>query len=134
MKALCWQPTIHLTLHLYQPIVALANSCVVGNSVSLALIGGAAATVLAAVLLHLLSAWRPGASFNFPVEFLVDPDPMVYLFAVLLALFTGMLFGVLPARQVWRTNPNHVLKSGAVGDVVSRRISLRDLLLVVQLA
>ena len=32
MKALCWQPTIHLTLHLYQPIVALANSCVVGNS------------------------------------------------------------------------------------------------------
>jgi predicted permease len=106
----------------------------VTESVFLALIGGAAATVLAAVLLHLLSAWRPGASFNFPVEFLVDPDPMVYLFAVLLALFTGMLFGILPARQVWRTDPNQVLKSGAAGDVVSRRISLRDLLLVVQLA
>jgi predicted permease len=104
------------------------------ESVFLALLGGTAATLLAGVLLHALSSWRPGAIANFPIEFFVEPGPLVYLFAVLLALFTGILFGLLPARQIWRTDPNTTLKAGTIVDPAHRRITLRDALLVIQLA
>jgi predicted permease len=90
--------------------------------------------LLAGVLLHALSAWRPGTIANFPIEFFVEPGPIVYLFAVLLALFTGILFGLLPARQIWRTDPNTTLKAGTTVDPAHRRITLRDALLVIQLA
>lgn len=101
------------------------------ESVFLAVLGGAAASMIAAALLRALTAWHP--STDFPVQFALEPGGAVYLFASLLALFTGVLFGVLPARQIWRTDPNHVLKSGA-SDSVRRRFSLRDILLVVQIA
>jgi MacB-like periplasmic core domain len=52
----------------------------------------------------------------------------------LLALATGLLFGIIPARQVWRTNPNNVLKASDATDLKHRRITLRDILLVVQIA
>lgn len=101
------------------------------ESVFLAIFGGVAATLLAILLLQALSAWRP--STEFPVQVLVEPTGSLYLFAFLLALFTGVFFGILPARQIWRTDPNHTLKTGTA-DAVRRRLTLRDLLLVVQIA
>lgn len=102
------------------------------ESVLLALLGGLAATFFASQLLHLASAWRPTAEI--PVQFLVAPSPMVYLFAILLALLTGGLFGVIPARQVWRTDPNEVLKASGTGGAAGGRFVLRDILLAVQIA
>ena len=46
---------------------------------------------------------------------------------------SGFLFGVVPVRQVLRTNPYEVVKSGSTGRT-GRRITERDLLLVVQIA
>jgi predicted permease len=73
-------------------------------------------------------------SAELPVQFAVQPKPEVYLFAVLLALTTGLLFGLIPTRQVWRTDPNHVLKASDAIDLKYRQITVRDILLVVQIA
>ena len=45
-----------------------------------------------------------------------------------------MLFGLLPARQIWRTDAAQVMKSGAGTVATFRRFALRDVLLVVQIA
>jgi predicted permease len=102
------------------------------ESILVAVIGGVAASFLAAMLLQALTVWQPTS--DFPIQFALEPGAAVYLFASLLALFTGVLFGILPARQIWRTDPNHTLKAGAAAEVGLRRFSLRDILLVVQIA
>jgi predicted permease len=66
----------------------------------------------------------------------VNPDARVYIAALLLALVSGFLFGAVPVRQILRTNPYEVVKAGSTGIIAGRaggRISLRDLLLVVQI-
>jgi predicted permease len=52
---------------------------------------------------------------------------------LLLALASGFLFGAVPVRQVLRTNPYEVVKSGSSARA-GRRLTVRDLLLVVQIA
>jgi predicted permease len=83
------------------------------------------------MLLHLLSAWQPLAQY--PVHVPVNPDARVYVVALLLAVASGFLFGAVPVRQVLHTNPYEVVKSGSLG-TVGRRITVRDALLVVQIA
>ena len=63
----------------------------------------------------------------------MNPDANVYGVALLLTLVSGFLFGAVPVRQVLRTNPYEVVKSGSTARV-GRRITVRDLLLVVQIA
>ena len=46
---------------------------------------------------------------------------------------SGFLFGMVPVRQVLRANPYEIVKAGSSGRV-GRRITVRDLLLVVQIA
>ncbi|MGD0546681.1 MAG: ABC transporter permease [Terracidiphilus sp.] len=93
--------------------------------------GGAAGVAGSVVLLHRLSAWQPFPQF--PIHVSANPDTKVYLMALLLALVSGFLFGIVPVRQVLRANPYEIVKAGSsVG--ISRRISVRDILLVVQIA
>ena len=54
-------------------------------------------------------------SANFPLHVPVNPDANVYVVALLLALVSGFLFGAVPVRQVLRTNPYEVVKSGSIG-------------------
>jgi len=100
------------------------------EAVLISLIGGAAGVWISVRVLRWLSAWRP-----FPDEFylIVNPDVRVYGVAVLLALASGFLFGAAPVRQVLRTDPYQVVKSGTTG-AVGRRIALRDVLLGLQIA
>ena len=81
--------------------------------------------------LEQLSVWQPIA--RWPLHLSVNPDAKVYAVALLLALVSGLLFGAVPVRQVLRTNPYEVVKSGSVGRI-GRRITARDVLLVVQIA
>src|SRR5206468_9242025 len=53
--------------------------------------------------------------------------------ALVLALASGILFGIVPVRQVLRADAYQVIKGGGAV-VVGRRITARDLLLVVQVA
>jgi predicted permease len=93
--------------------------------------GGAVGLVGSIVLLRELSAWQPIP--RWPISVPVTPDATVYVVALLLTVASGFFFGSVPVRQILRTNPYEVVKSGSV-HVKSRRFSARDLLLIVQIA
>jgi predicted permease len=101
------------------------------EAVLISLAGGAAGLLGSVALLRRLSIWQPfpGAPIHVPVE----PDARVYGVALVLALVSGFLFGIVPVRQVLRTDPYQIIKSGSMG-AVGRRITVRDLLLAVQIA
>src|SRR5262249_2420524 len=82
-------------------------------------------------VLHGLSAWQPLA--RFPMHVPVQPDASVYSVALGLALISGLLFGIVPVRQVMRTDPYQVVKAGS-GARLGRRVTLRDVMLVAQIA
>ena len=85
---------------------------VVTESALLGLIGGALGTGLAAALV----AWvrtRPPAGVPRMDE--VSLDPPVLAFALLLSLGTGVLFGLIPALQVAKTEPLEQLREGGRG-------------------
>ncbi|HEX6496112.1 MAG TPA: ABC transporter permease [Acidobacteriaceae bacterium] len=101
------------------------------EAVMVSLMGGAAGLAGSVVLLRWLSVWQPIATF--PIRLPVSPDVHVYLAALVLAVASGLLFGVVPVRQVLRANPYEVVKAGSMG-TAARRFTARDLLLVVQIA
>jgi predicted permease len=102
------------------------------ESVVVSLVGGVAGIVLAKGLLGALSRWQPFA--DFPIHVPVTPDIRVYAVGLLLSLASGVLFGLLPARQIWGTDPAQVMKSGASTVATFRGFALRDVLLVIQIA
>jgi len=95
-------------------------------------LGGGALGVLAGMpLLRRLSTWHPfpGAPLHIPVTV----DARIYAVAFVLALVSGCLFGIVPVRQVMRAHPYEVVKAGSTSRV-GRRFTVRDVLLVVQIA
>ena len=102
------------------------------ESVLVSLLGGVAGTFFAAALLQALGRWQPFVAF--PIHVPVTPDVLVYAVALLLSLGSGVLFGLLPARQIWRTDAAQVMKSGASTVTTLRGFALRDVLLMVQIA
>ena len=101
------------------------------ESLLLSLAGGAAGLVASILLLRRLSVWQPFP--RFPLHVPVSPDANVYLLALVLALVSGVLFGIVPVRQILRANPYEIVKAGSTG-AFGRRITVRDVLLVVQIA
>jgi predicted permease len=97
----------------------------------ISLMGGALGLWGSIALLGGLSAWQPVPKY--PVHLSVNPDANVYAVALALALVSGVLFGMVPIRQVLRVDPYQVVKSGS-RTTGGRRITARDLLLVVQIA
>jgi predicted permease len=97
----------------------------------ISLAGGAVGLWGSVALLRALSVWQPLS--RYPISLPVSPDANVYGAALLLALVSGILFGLVPVRQVLRTDPYQIIKAGSIG-VVGRRITVRDLLLVLQIA
>jgi predicted permease len=68
-----------------------------------------------------------------PIHLPVTPDAKLYVFALVMALVSGFLFGIVPVRQVLRANPYEIVKAGSSGRI-GRRLTVRDILLVVQIA
>ena len=98
----------------------------------LSVLGGAAGIWGSIVLLHGLSAWHPASKWP-EMHVAVNPDANVYAVALLLTLVSGILFGAVPIRQVLHTDPYQIVKSGSLS-TVGRQITIRDLLLGVQIA
>jgi predicted permease len=101
----------------------------------ISLLGGALGVEGSVALLRALSVWRPIPQF--PMHVAVYADATVYVVALLLALVSGFLFGAVPVRQILRTNPYEIVKAGSstiVAGNTRRRMTLRDILLVVQIA
>ena len=101
------------------------------EAILVSLAGGALGLWGSVVLLQWIRAWRPFPQF--PLNVPVRPDSHVYAAALLLALASGVLFGAVPIRQVLRTNPNGIIKSGSPINSIGK-ITARDLLLAVQIA
>jgi hypothetical protein len=97
----------------------------------ISLAGGAIGLWGSLLLMRALRTWQPFPKF--PINVPIHPDANVYWVALLLALASGFLFGSVPVRQILRTNPYEIIKTGSIGKV-GRRITLRDLLLGVQIA
>jgi predicted permease len=97
----------------------------------ISILGGTAGMLGGAMLLRWLSAWQPVT--DLPINVPVNPDAKVYAFALLLALASGLFFGMVPVRQVLRSDPYQIVKLGSAG-AAGRRFTFRDVLLVLQVA
>jgi predicted permease len=102
------------------------------EAVLVALAGGATGIAGSVVLLRALSVWQPLP--RMPINVPVNPDLRTYAVAVALALASGLLCGLAPVRQILGTAPWEVVKAGPKATAGGRRISLRDALLVIQIA
>ena len=102
------------------------------EAVVVSLAGGAVGLVGGILILRWLTAWQltPDVPINVPV----NPDLWTYAVAFLLALVSGVLFGIVPARQIMKSDPWQIIRAGGSGMTHLRRLTLRDLLLVGQIA
>lgn len=101
------------------------------EAVMISLAGGALGLAISVALLRKLSVWQPIPEV--PLHLPVSPDANLYVVALGLALVSGFLFGIVPVRQVMRANPYEIVKAGP-GARLGRRLTVRDVLLVVQIA
>ncbi len=98
----------------------------------LSLAGGVVGMAGAVAILRMLSTWRPIP--DIPINVPVNPDVATYALALLLAVFSGVFFGMVPVRQVLRSDPWQIIRSGAADLGGARRFTLRDVLLGLQIA
>jgi predicted permease len=103
----------------------------VTEAMLIALTGGALGVLGSVPLLRRLSTWEPMTGV--PIHLPVNPDAGIYFVALALALVSGLLFGIVPVRQVLRTDPYEIVKGGSSARA-GRRVTLRDALLVLQIA
>ncbi|KAA6459714.1 ABC transporter permease [Acidobacteria bacterium AB60] len=97
----------------------------------ISLCGGALGVMGSMALLRRLDTWSPFPGT--PIHIPVNTDATIYGIALVLAIVSGLLFGIVPVRQILRANPYEVVKAGP-GARLGRRVTVRDVLLVVQIA
>ena len=98
----------------------------------ISILAGACACGLAWLTLTGLANWHPPTPF--PFRFLVLPHPSLIAVTLLISVLAAILFGLLPLRQIFATDPNEAIKSGGVHTSTRRGWALRDFLLTVQIA
>ncbi len=93
------------------------------------MLGGGAGLLTASLLLGALNRWQSPYGHA-----AVSVDARVYLAALTFTLVSALLFGMIPARQVWQSSPLQAMKGGAAEPMPLHRFALRDLLLGAQIA
>jgi predicted permease len=101
------------------------------ESLVLSILGGATGILLAYWLTGLVNAWSPPV--DVPIIPHVTMDVRVMLFAAAVSLFTGVLFGLVPALQSTGTALAGAMRNDAPSERL-RRVSLRDILVTAQVA
>ncbi len=96
------------------------------------LLSAAAASLVAKLVLHALTRFRP--AIGLPIQVVVDASPLAYAFALTAAVTSGVLLGLLPVRSLWQIEPQQAVRSSPGVAVHGRRLALRDVLLVLQVA
>jgi predicted permease len=96
------------------------------------ILGGAFACGLAWMAITGLGNWHPPTEY--PIKFHIAPQPSLILVGLLTSALAGVLFGVMPLRQIFKTDPNDAIKSGGSQATAGRRWALRDVLLAAQIA
>jgi len=102
------------------------------EAVLVSLMGGLLGTLLAIVILRVLTHWQPISEY--PIHVTVVADTNTYVLALLLSFAAGLLPGLLPARQVWRTEVTDAMKNVSPSARILRRFTVRDVLLGIQIA
>jgi predicted permease len=98
----------------------------------ISILGGACSCGLSWISLTGLAGWHPPT--RYPMRFHVLPQPSLILMALLISVLAAVLSGVMPLRQIFKTDPNDAIKSGGVQAFAGRRWALRDVLLAAQIA
>jgi predicted permease len=98
----------------------------------ISILGGAFACGLSWMALTGLASWHPPT--RYPMKFFVLPQPSLILMAFLISVVAGVVFGLMPLRQIFKTDPNEAIKSGGSQSYAGRRWALRDVLLAAQIA
>jgi putative ABC transport system permease protein len=93
-------------------------------------IGGVAGVLGAIWALHIINGTLPPNTFPVPV---IEMESTVLWFALGLAIFTGLLFGIAPAMRTAKVDLNDVLKHGGRGSAGNMRARLRNGLAAVEL-
>jgi predicted permease len=102
------------------------------EAVLISLAGGAVGLMGGIFILRWLTAWQPIP--DVPINVPVNPDLLTYAVAFALAVVSGILFGIVPARQVMKSDPWQIIRAGGSGMTHTRRLTLRDVLLAGQIA
>jgi predicted permease len=106
------------------------------EALSVSVLGGVAGFVSAALLLRVLNRgslppfWTSSGFYHAAIAV----DARVYVVALALTFASGLLFGMIPARTVWRSNPLQAMKSGPADGMPRPRFGAGDLLLGAQIA
>jgi predicted permease len=101
------------------------------ETVTLALMGGAIGIVIGIWASSLLGHIDPHA--DIPLNLSFDFDWRIFLYSFSIALFAGLVVGVVPALRMAKGNVNALLREGGRG-VTSGRHWLRDSLVALQIA
>jgi putative ABC transport system permease protein len=101
------------------------------ESVVLAVLGGAVGLLFATWSLDLLVSLKPA---NLPRLPEIGVDRTVFLFTLTISLFTGIVFGLVPAWQASKPDLNEGLKESGRGSSGPRRHRVRALLVVSEVA
>ena len=102
------------------------------ESFVISIFGGACACGMAWIALTSLANWHPPSEY--PLRFRILPQPSLILMAFLISVLAGVVLGLMPLRQIFKTDPNETIKSGGIQSVAGRRWALRDVLLAAQIA
>jgi predicted permease len=98
----------------------------------ISILGGAGACALAWIAISGLGNWHPPTEY--PLRFHMQPQPSLILIAFLISVIAAVLFGLMPLRQIFKTDPNDAIKNGGGQSPTGRRWALRDVLLAAQIA
>ena len=113
------------------------------ESVLLSMIGGGLGVLIAMWGVDILKTFKPSDTTQFWTAyartfefFSVGLDARVLAFNFLLALLTGLLFGLIPALQASRADVNEALKDSPsnLGAGLNRRLNARSILIVGEIA
>jgi putative ABC transport system permease protein len=113
------------------------------ESVLLALVGGSLGVLVALWGVDLLTRFKPSDNAQFWTAyartfdfFTIHVDGSVLAFNFLLAVVTGILFGLIPALQASRPDVNQALKEGtsSAGASRGRRANARSVLVIAEIA
>ena len=102
------------------------------EAIVISIFGGALACALSWIALSSLANWQPPT--DYPVHFQVEPQPSLMINAFVISIVTGVVFGVMPLRQIFKADPNDAIRSGNSTASSGRRWALRDVLLAAQIA
>ncbi|MBV8814217.1 MAG: ABC transporter permease [Verrucomicrobia bacterium] len=98
----------------------------------ISILGGICAWGLGWIALTGLASWNPPS--RLPLRLLVLPQPSLIAIALVVSVLAAVLFGLMPLRHVFKTDPTDALKSGGSQSSTRSRWALREVLLAAQIA